>query len=344
MLDENNHKDVEITDPDKPTVVTFSNEEIAELEITKIDADTGEGLSGAAIRVAYDGGSDFYDVYTNASGKATLTNLKSGTVEIFELVSPDGYVLDENHQSIKLEAGKKASVTLKNKSKPGLVIKKYDEDTGLPLANAEFSVAVKGGKVIYEGMTDKSGEIRLHDLDVLRDMENGVWLTVTELAAPKGYLKAAESKDVYLEAGKTVEIKFDNRLRPSLQIMKLDADTKEPLEDAVFVIKNTEGETIGEYQTDSTGTVVVRDLDETIVTVEEKSAPGNYLLDDEPHKDIQLEWGKTKTVIFENKKKPVLEIQKNDAVTKEPVENVKFKVTKTEDNTVSEYVTDKDGK
>ena len=344
VLDENNHKDVEIEDSDKPTVVTFTNEEMAELEITKIDADTGEGLSGAVIRVAYDGGSDFYDVYTNASGKATLTNLKSGTVEIFELSSPDGYVLDENHQSIKLEAGKKASVTLKNKSKPGLVIKKYDEDTGLPLANAEFSVAVKGGKVIYEGMTDKSGEIRLHDLDVLKDMENGVWLTVTELAAPKGYLKAAESKDVYLEAGKTVEIKFDNRLRPSLQIMKLDVDTKEPLEGAVFVVKNTEGETIGEYQTDSTGTVVVRDLDETIVTVEEKSAPGNYLLDDEPHKDIQLEWGKTKTVIFENKKKPVLEIQKIDAVTKEPVENVKFKITKTEDNTVSEYVTDKDGK
>ena len=344
VLDENNHKDVEIEDSDKPTVVTFTNEEMAELEITKINADTGEGLSGAVIRVAYDGGSDFYDVYTNASGKATLTNLKSGTVEIFELSSPEGYVLDESRQSIKLEAGKKASVTLKNKSKPGLIIKKYDEDTGLPLANAEFSVAVKGGKVIYEGMTDKSGEIRLHDLDVLKDMENGVWLTVTELAAPKGYLKAAESKDVYLEAGKTVQIKFDNRLRPSLQIMKLDADTKEPLEGAVFVLKNTEGETIGEYQTDSTGTVVVRDLDETIVTVEEKSAPGNYLLDDEPHKDIQLEWGKTKTVIFENKKKPVLEIQKIDAVTKEPVENVKFKITKTEDNTVSEYVTDKDGK
>ena len=239
VLDENNHKDVEIEDSDKPTVVTFTNEEMAELEITKIDADTGEGLSGAVIRVAYDGGSDFYDVYTNASGKATLTNLKSGTVEIFELSSPEGYVLDESRQSIKLEAGKKASVTLKNKSKPGLVIKKYDEDTGLPLANAEFSVAVKGGKVIYEGMTDKSGEIRLHDLDVLKDMENGVWLTVTELAAPKGYLKAAESKDVYLEAGKTVEIKFDNRLRPSLQIMKLDADTKEPLEGAVFVVKNT---------------------------------------------------------------------------------------------------------
>ena len=344
VLDENNHKDVEITDPDKPTVVTFSNEEMAELEITKIDADTGEGLSGAAIRVAYDGGSDFYDVYTNASGKAMLTNLKSGTVEVFEISAPEEYVLDETHYSVKLEAGEKSTVTLTNKSKPSLVIKKYDEDTGIPLANAEFSVAVKGGKVIYEGMTDKSGEIRLHDLDVLKDMENGVWLTVTELAAPKGYLKASESKDVYLEAGKTVEIKFDNRLRPSLQIMKLDADTKEPLEGAVFVIKNTEGETIGEYQTDSTGTVVVRDLDETIVTVEEKSAPGNYLLDDEPHKDIQLEWGKTKTVIFENKKKPVLEIQKIDAVTKEPVENVKFKVTKTEDNTVSEYVTDKDGK
>lgn len=92
----------------------------------------------------------------------------------------------------------------------------------MPLENAEFSIAKKGGSIVYEGMTEKSGQIRVEDL------AEG-WYTITELAALSGYLIATESKDVYLEPNETAEVKFDNRLRPSLQIMKLDSQTQEPL-------------------------------------------------------------------------------------------------------------------
>lgn len=337
VLDENNHKDVEINDPDKPTVVTFSNEEMAELEIKKVDADTGEGLSNAVIRVALDGGSDAYDVYTNASGTATLTNLKSGTYTVTEIVAPEDYILNNTPVSVKLEAGKTASITLENHAKPGLVIKKYDEDTGYPLSDAEFSIAKKGGSIIYEGMTDKEGKIKVEGL------EEG-WYTITEIAAPKGYLIAQDSKDVYLDGGKCVEVKFDNRLRPSLQIMKIDEETKEPLAGAKFRVTKTEDKTVSEYVTDETGTVVIRDLDEAVYTVEEIEAPNGYRIDPDSHKDIALEWGKTKTLIFSDTKNPVLEILKVDAKTEEPLANAKFKITKTEDDTVSEYMTDRNGK
>lgn len=82
--------------------------------------------AGAAIRVAYDGGHDSYDVYTNASGRATLTNLKSGTYTVTEIAAPDGYILNDTPQTIKLESGKTATITLTNEAKPGIVIKKYD--------------------------------------------------------------------------------------------------------------------------------------------------------------------------------------------------------------------------
>ena len=336
VLDENNHKDVEIVASDEPTVVTFSNEEMAELEIMKVDADTGEGLSGAAIRISLDGGNDSYDVYTNASGTAVLTNLKSGTYTVTEITAPEGYILNDDPQNIKLEAGKKSTITLKNKAKPGIVIKKYDEDTGMPLPNAEFSIAKKGGSMIYEGMTDREGKIKLEGL------EEG-WYTITEIAPPQGYLTATESKDVYLEGGKCVEVKFDNRLRPSLQIMKIDAETGEPLEGAVFKVQQTEDKTESEYVTDETGTIVIHDLDEAVYTVTEVKAPEGYLLE-EQHKDIALEWGKTKTLVFENKAKPKLEILKVDEATKEPLAGGKFKVTETEGNTTSEYVTDENGR
>lgn len=337
VLDEDNHKDVEIVDAEEPTVVTFANEEMAQLEITKVDADTGETLAGATIRVALDDGSDSWDVYTNASGKATLTNMKSGTYTVTEIVAPEGYLLNEEPVLIKLEPGKTAAVTLKDKAKPGIVIKKYDEDTGFPLENAEFSVAKKGGSIVYEGMTDKEGKIKVEGL------EEG-WYTITEIAPPKGYLISTESKDVYLEGGKCVEVKFDNRLRPSLQIMKIDAETGEPLAGAKFKVQKTEDKTVSEYVTDETGTVVIHDLDEAVYTVEEIEAPDGYAIDPDSHKDIALEWGKTKTLVFSDTRKPALEIIKVDAKTEEPLANAKFKITKTEDDTVSEYMTDENGK
>lgn len=182
-----------------------------------------------------------------------------------------------------------------------MIVKKYDEETGMPLPNAEFSIAKKGGSIIYEGMTDKEGKIKLDGLD------EG-WYTITELAPPAGYLIAAESKDVYLEPNKAVEVKFDSRLRPSLQIMKMDAQTEEALKGAKFKVTKTEDMTVSEYITDDTGTIVIHDLDEAVYTVEEIQDPEGYRIDPDSHKDIALEWGRTKTLVFSDTKNPVLEI------------------------------------
>lgn len=340
VLDENNHKDVEIRNNDEPTVITFANEEQAQLEVVKIDADTGDKLEGAVIRVAYDGGNDFWDLHTNASGKASLSNLKSGTYSVKEISAPAGYLLNDTVQTVKLEAGKTATVTLKNKAKPGILIKKYDEDTGMPLPDAEFSVAKKGGSIVYEGMTDKSGQIKVENL-------SEGWYTITEIAAPKGYLIADKSKDVYLEGGKCVAVKFDNWLRPSLQLMKLDAKTNEPLAGAKFKVTKTEDKTVSEYVTDQTGTVVIRDLYEAVYTVEEIQAPDGYTISTDNHKDIALEWGKTKTLVFTDIKKPTLIITKTNALTNQGVPDTVFKIQREKADggvvTLGTYKTDANG-
>lgn len=340
VLDENNHKDVEIRNNDEPTIITFANEEQAQLEVVKIDADTGDKIEGAVIRIAYDGGNDFWDLHTNASGKASLSNLKSGTYSIKEISAPRGYILNDTVQTVKIEAGKTASITLKNKAKPGILIKKYDEDTGMPLSKAEFSVAKKGESIVYEGMTDKSGHIKIENL-------SEGWYTITEIAAPQGYLIADKSKDVFLESGKCVEVKFDNRLRPSLQIMKLDAKTNEPLAGAKFKVTKTEDKTVSEYVTDNTGTVVIRDLDEAVYTVEEIEAPNGYTISMDNHKDIALEWGKTKTLVFTDIKKPTLIITKTNSLTGKAVPNTVFKIQREKADggtvTLGTYKTDDNG-
>lgn len=263
-LDEDAHKDNIIIYSDSITSVAFSNKELSKLEVTKVDADTGAILSGATIRLAKDGGTQSFDAVTNALGVAVFDNIEAGTYTVKEIIAPAGYILDSTPHIIVLEAGRTSTITLKNKSKPGLIIRKYDENTGLLLGGAEFSVSKMSGQIVYEGITPDSGA----DLGTVRmeNLEEG-WYKVTELAAPAGYLIATESKDVFLPAGKTVEIKFDNRKRPSLRITKVDAMTNEPLAGAKFKIQKTENATVSEYVTNASGEIVISDLDEAIYSI-----------------------------------------------------------------------------
>jgi len=335
VLDVNTHKDVVVI-ADQTAVVTFENEPLPSLEITKIDGNTGQPLAGAVFRVALDNGSNSFDVQTNNSGKASLDNLPPGTYTVEELTAPPGYVLNSTVEIIMLEPGKQGTVIFTNWSKPGIIIRKFDEGTGLPLPGAQFSVALHGGTIVYEGIVNSSGII------VIEDLEPG-WYTITEMAAPNGYLIVTPYKDVLLEEGRTVEVKFDNRRRPSLEILKIDSQTNEPLAGAIFHVRKTEDSTVSEHITDASGRILIENLDEAIYTVEEVKAPDGYLLETQ-HKDIELQWGMTKTLIFENKKRPSLEIIKLDEETMQPLAGAIFRVRLTEGGTTSEYTTGPDGR
>ncbi|MCL2776238.1 MAG: SpaA isopeptide-forming pilin-related protein, partial [Oscillospiraceae bacterium] len=334
-LDPNSHKDNILLREGETTTVTFTDKKLSSLDITKVDADTGALLPNATIRVAKDGSTDSWDLVTNALGVAVFKDIPDGTYIVTEIVAPAGYILNSTPQTIVLQAGKIAAITLKNNAKPGIVIKKYDENTGLTLAGAEFSIAKMDGQIVYEGITDETGIIRVDNLDA-------GWYNITEIAAPAGYLKAAESKQVYLEAGKSVEVKFDNRLRPALKIIKVDSQTNQPLAGAKFKVQKTESATVSDYVTDANGEIIIQDLDEAVYSIWEVEAPDGYLCNSE-HKDISLEWGTTKQLIFTDTAKPKLEIKKIDEATGKPLANAKFRVTATESKTVSEYVTDNTG-
>jgi uncharacterized surface anchored protein len=223
-----------------------------------------------------------------------------------------------------------------NERKPSLVINKYDEKTGERLPGAEFSVKKKDGSIVWEGMVDENGRAEIADLDT-------GWYTVTEIAAPDGYLIATESKDVYLEAGRTTELKFDNRLRPALKIVKVDKITNEPLAGAKFRVWKAEDGTVSEYITDSNGEILIRNLDEAVYSIEEVSPPDGYLLSDNTHVDIELVWGEVKTVIYENSKLPSLKITKVDDTTKSPLAGAIFNVTIKNGNNLGDFTTDSKG-
>ncbi|MDR0819590.1 MAG: hypothetical protein LBN43_08490 [Oscillospiraceae bacterium] len=266
---------------------------------------------------------------SGSDGSIPVGALEAGSYTIEEITPPAGYALTDNVSEriqsfdVPREGGYTVKIVFGNKKLPGLTVLKVDEDTGLPLAGAEFSIK-HNGNIIYEGVTDASGIINQSSL-------SEGWYEVTELAAPHGYLMTTEKKSVYLEAGGSAQLKFDNRRKPTLKIEKRDAQTMQPLAGAKFRVNETEGGTVGEYTTGADGTVTIENLDDVIYSVEEIAAPNGYLLDPQ-HKDIKLEWGKVQTLVFTDHKKPGLTITKTDEATGKPLANAHFRVESLDGN------------
>jgi len=321
--------------PGKTSTLVVNNAHKPDLQIIKRDARTTALLGGATFKVRKADSSTYATVTTDARGEAWLYDLDPGVYEVTETLPPTGYLPDKTPQLITLFPNRTGIAAFANSKKPGLTILKVDEMTGLPLAGAEFSVKHKDGSIVWEGLTDKNGEINLTDLQA-------DWYTITELAAPFGYLKRDESKDVKFAPGETVQLKFDNRLRPALKLIKVDEQTKKPLAGAKFKVWKAEDNITSEYLTGADGTVTIHNLDEAVYSVEEISAPKGYILDVQ-HKDIELEWGKVKELVFTNREKPALVILKIDAVTTKPLPGAEFSVRHKDGSVVWEGLTDENG-
>lgn len=130
---------------------------------------------------------------TDANGEIDRSALEPGAYSVEEITAPDGYVIDNAIRTIQLNPGESAQFVFTNTRKPSLIIWKYDLQTAQPLPDTEFSIAKKGGGVIYESLTNGSGFIRLENLD------EG-WYTVTEMAPAPGYLNSVPGTSFWLAA------------------------------------------------------------------------------------------------------------------------------------------------
>jgi uncharacterized surface anchored protein len=167
----------------------FTNTRKPALEILKHDG--VNYLAGATFRISrIADGSHYLDRITDASGRIRIEGLEPGIYSVKEMQPPPGYILNDTEYHVELFPGRTSTVVVTNNKKPSLIVWKYDEQTAKPLPDAEFSITKKGGSVVFEGMTNSGGFIKLDSLD------KG-WYTITEMAPPPGYLPGViSSRDV----------------------------------------------------------------------------------------------------------------------------------------------------
>ncbi len=335
--------------------VVFRNYPYGAISINKTDGDTKQPLEGAEFTVKTSSGAAVGDgrFTTDANGNILIPDLAPGSYVITEVKAPDNYVLTTTPQTIQIgTTGETKTVNFTNYKKGGLIIRKFDAYNKELLAGATFKVERSDGTVVgtSNGLftTDESGVIKLPTL------EKGTYV-ITETKAPDGYaLSDNPSQTIKIDNTKTYTVDFYNHKQLGVQIIKIDSDTKQPLKGAEFQIWNTgasgstsvsggtpAGTLVGTYTTDNNGVINVV-LPAGTYEVLETKAPEGYQID--RHKqDIVVKDGKQTSVTFTNTKILGLEIIKQDADTKKPLQGATFEITKVNGEKVGTYNTDSNG-
>ena len=315
--------------------VVFRNMPKPKLLLEKVDAESGIRLPGAVFRVSRRGSSEYVDVTTGSDGTVLLENLEEDWYEVSELRSPTGYAASDAHYDVELIPGKTTTLTVENHRRPGLFLEKIDAETGERLAGAVFRVIRRSGGESVDVTTGANGTVLVDNL------EPG-WYEVYEFRSPDGYTPDRTHYDIELISGKTTALTVKNSKKPILLLEKIDADTGEHLEGAVFRITRRSGGEAVDVTTGADGTILVDSLEPGWYEVYEFRSPTGYTADD-THYDIELISGKTATLTVKNSKRPTLTIEKIDSMTLQPLEGVVFEISIKDGKSLGQFSTNADG-
>ena len=292
---------------------TFNNEKTSySVEIHKHDSeDKQKKLAGAEFAVT-DSRGFTKTVTTDASGKASITELPYDDYTIREIKAPKGYALSDKEYSVKkteLLHGSPVVIEAANKYVLGSVtIKKVDhENPEKLLEGAKFNVTDENGSLLKwkaEGdvytLDERGSSVITAGRVTLKDLPEGTY-TLTEIDAPSGYAILDGSRTFTItEANMTapLEIKVENLLRrTAVGFIKVDKNNKElRLAGAEFTLYRMNGEKQGEVVatgvTNSNGLVTFTELTMGSYRAKETKAPKGYKLWNAPIDFTVDEYGK----------------------------------------------------
>lgn len=292
---------------------TFNNEKTSySIEIHKHDSeDKQKKLAGAEFAVT-DSRGFTKTVTTDASGKASITELPYDDYTIREIKAPKGYALSDKEYSVKkteLVHGSPIVIEAANKYILGSVtIKKVDhENSEKLLEGAKFNVADENGNLLKwkaEGgvytLDERGSNVITAGRITLKELPEGTY-TLTEIDAPSGYAILDGSRTFTItEANMTapLEIKVENLLRrTAVGFIKVDKNNKElRLAGAEFTLYRMNGEKQGEVVatgvTNSNGLVTFTELTMGSYRAKETKAPKGYKLWNAPIDFTVDEYGK----------------------------------------------------
>lgn len=335
---------IELKAGDEIKKLVFFNDRLPGIHLIKVDSnDLSKPIANAKFRIeAVDGSWGPEELTTAEDGTIDLSRLPAKAFVVTELSCP-GYVIDDGQRIIQLDGNEQAQFVFTNSKLPSLYLMKTSAD-GTALPGVSFRLSkIEDGSRYLDRTTNAAGEI------LWKGLEPGVY-SLKEISTDETHILDSKEYHVELFPGKRTEVCLSNDKRPNLTIWKFDADDGvTPVEGATFLVEYADGHSIAEVTTGPDGSATVENLLPSVVKITEKSVPSPYLLDAEPQL-ATLYPNRDRDVYFFNHKAPTIKIVKQDSITEERLESVKFRVWYASNKTSSgEYrdlgvfVTDENG-
>ena len=319
-------------------VLDVPNDKRAQLIVVKKDAQSGQTLAGAIIKITllrahtppYEQNIS-YTQTTGADGRTVFSDLIPGEYRVEEQSPPQYYLPTDVVHNVSVFEGNTEAVEVVFENEPwsGLTIKKVDSTNDKGLQGAVFK--------LYRGSHEDPlaflGDFESNEngIVVVPKLQSGQYYTIVEAQPPYGYLLSENNVQTVMVRPDAVEnnvtVIFQNKPKPKLLIEKIDEVTGKKLEGAVFRLSLKDSAEYKEFTTGADGTVLIENLEEDWYTVQEIRSPTNYILDDQI-RNIQTKAGETTILRINNHRMPDLTIRKVDEQSGKGIPGVTLRATK----------------
>ena len=316
-------------DPEEPSPPAGD----ADITFQKVIVGTGKGLDGAVYNIYLDGQIVGSDV-TSGGGYIEVHDVTEGLWSFVEQKAPAGYALDPTPHSVYVsvtDGDRQYTVTAEDEELPGIKVIKTSAADGSPVENAVYSIKGVTCSFSTSVSTGTDGTALVEDLPA------GVYI-VREESVPEPFVRTASEQVVALRPGKVSEARFEDYIRPGLEVVKRNIADRSPIEGVTYQVRQIDGDFLDTVETDADGRAFL-EVDPGSYEITEVHVPSNVIISEIPQ-TISLEPGVTRTVRFFNAVKPSLTILKRNSITKDPLENAKFHIYYASDNTETGEIND----
>ena len=338
---------VSVTDGDKQYTVTVGDEELPGIKVIKTSAVDGSPVENAVYSI--EGVTCAFSTSVSTGPDGSALDLPAGVYIVREESVPEPFVRTASEQTIALRPGKISEARFEDYTRPGLEIVKRNIADRSPIEGVTYQVRQIDGDFLDTVETDSSGKAFL-------EVDPGSY-EISEVNVPSNVIISEIPQTIFLEPGVTRTVRFFNAVKPSLTVIKRNSITKDPLENAKFHIyyasDNTEtGEIndLGTYYTDSSGRIVLTNVNRGWYKVVEEESPTGFSIQDDGVYEFYLEAGVSRELVVDNTPLSALVVYKYDSATKLPLEGARFELrylsgetSGTEGTVIGEYVTSKNG-
>lgn len=315
-----------------------TNPDETALKIVKLEEGTELPLEGAVFSVYDPEGKKVGSYSTGPDGTVTIPLTLEGHYTVTEEIPPRYHLLpEETTQHADVEYNKTATLTFWNAPYGSLRVEKRS-DTGDALSGVTIQI-----KHIETGET-RTGQTR-NGVIVFDKLAPGGW-EVRELAGIDGWVADTDTvQTVAVVSGEESTATFINKELPGLRIIKYERGSMELMPGVSFeIFRDTES--LGIFQTDQFGEILLTDCEPGTYRVEERDTGGDgHVLDTTPQ-EVELKAGDgIKELVFFNDRLPGIHLIKVDSSDlSKPIANARFRIEAVDGSWgPEEYTTSEDG-